>query len=411
MILTYERWQKKTVLHRLANFRVTHVKGPRQCGKTTLISNLALPNSAYLTLDNQQIRHSAQEDPMGLLSRYQGQTILIDEIQKATDLVSVIKMIVDKNPAAGQFLLTGSAELPTRPTVIDSLAGRVAPVRLRTLTVGEMMKAQPLFFEDAQTKSWPVNPNREGKADIFNFALAGGYPEVQGKNTTDRLIWHTDYRDVLLERDLKEIRNIRRMDRLKKLIALLCSWSGKYLNKDSIASMLKISNATLDTYINVLSELYLFDEIPAWSDTDYKRVGKQSKIFCTDTGFMSSMLNYDGDKIIDDSDRSGKLIETFVYNQLVAMADLHRSWEISHYRDAKQREIDLIVKTPEFVYGIEVKSSRTVKIEHSKHLKWFKNNMKFPQQFVGLVLYSGDMVLPLGDDTWAVPISALWEKA
>ncbi|MDR2779974.1 MAG: AAA family ATPase, partial [Synergistaceae bacterium] len=149
MIELYPRWQKDTVLHRLANYRVTYIKGPRQCGKTTLISNLNLAEMAYLTLDNQQIQQSAKDDPIDFLSRYGGKTVAIDEIQKAANLISVIKMIVDKNQVPGQFLLTGSADILSQPAAIDSLAGRVAPVRLRTLTVGEMLKSQPLFFEMA----------------------------------------------------------------------------------------------------------------------------------------------------------------------------------------------------------------------------------------------------------------------
>jgi predicted AAA+ superfamily ATPase len=271
-----------------------------------------------------------------------------------------------------------------------------------------MLKSQPLFFEMARSKSWPARFDNCDKKDIFDLALAGGYPEAQRKNSTDRLIWHTDYRDVLLERDLKEIKNIRKADRLKKLITILAAWSGKYLNKDSIAAALKISNVTLDTYLNTLMALYLFDEIPAWSDTDYKRVGKQSKIYCADAGFMASMLNFEPDKIMENNDQSGKLIETFVYNQIAAIVDLHRPWEIFHYRDAKQREIDLIVKTPECIYGIEVKSARTAKSEDTKHLKWFKNNMKLDRPFIGLALYAGDTALPFGDEIWAAPIAALW---
>jgi predicted AAA+ superfamily ATPase len=410
MIETYARWQKNTVLHRLANYRVTLVKGARQCGKTTLVSTIGLPEMVYLTLDNHQIQQSAKADPISFLSRYEGKMVALDEIQKATDLISVIKMTVDKNHAPGQFLLTGSTELPSRPTIIDSLAGRVAPVRMRTLTVGEILRSQPLFFDLVKAKSWPTKFTYHDKKDIFDFALTGGYPEAQGKNSTDRLIWHTDYRDVLLERDLREIKNIRRMDKLKKLLTLLSAWSGKYLNKDSIASALKISNVTLDTYINALSALYLFDEVPAWSDTDYKRAGKLSKIYCTDTGFMASMLNFDfdPDKIMEYPEQSGKLIETFVYNQIAAMVDLYRPWEIFHYRDAKGREIDLIVKTPERVYGIEVKSGRTARIEDTKHLRWFRNNLKLDRPFLGLILYAGEDVLPFGDDIWALPIAALW---
>jgi len=113
---------------------------------------------------------------------------------------------------------------------------------------------------------------------------------------------------------------------------------------------------------------------------------------------------------MDDNDKSGKLIETFVYNQIAAITDLHRQWEIFHYRDAKQRKIDLIVKTLECVFGIEVKTGRTVKSEDFKHLKWFKNNMELDKPFIRVVLYTGGAVSPFSDSAYAVPISALWQS-
>ena len=166
----------------------------------------------------------------------------------------------------------------------------------------------------------------------------------------------------------------------------------------------------LGLYLNAIKLLYLFDEVSFWHKTDYGRIGKQTKVFCGDTGLMASLLNWNLDEIMGDIDKAGKLLETFVYNQLCSLVELKPQWELFHYRDRYQREIDFIVKGPDVVIGVEVKTSANIDLKAAKHLRWFNQNLAPAENFIGIVLYTGKQVLPFGLNCYAVPLSALWQN-
>jgi predicted AAA+ superfamily ATPase len=213
-----------------------------------------------------------------------------------------------------------------------------------------------------------------------------------------------------LLKDLKNAANIKRVDALKETINILSAWSSKLMDKTAIGARSKVNRNTFNSYLNALKLIYLFDEVSFWSQTDYDRVGKQTKIFCNDTGLMASSLNWNLDGTIGDADKSGKLLETFVYNQLCPLAELRPRFEIFHYRDRYQREIDFLVKSPDVIFGIEVKTSSNIDIKAAKQLRWFREHIVPGEKFIGIVLYTGKEVLPFGQDCCAVPISALWQN-
>jgi predicted AAA+ superfamily ATPase len=167
---------------------------------------------------------------------------------------------------------------------------------------------------------------------------------------------------------------------------------------------------TVESYINSLLTLHLFEKLPPWLKTDYDRVGRREKIFATDTGFMANLLQWRLDDILLDADRSGKMVETFVFNELVAQIDLHDGYRLYHYRDRLKREIDFIVENNRGeLLGVEVKAGASFSSDDCRHMAWFKNNIVPDKPFTGIVLHSGRDVLPLGENMYAVPIAALWE--
>jgi len=165
----------------------------------------------------------------------------------------------------------------------------------------------------------------------------------------------------------------------------------------------------LASYINALTSLFLFEKVFPWVNTDYERAGKREKIFMTDTGLMAGILNYRHDDIFLDRDRCGKIIETFVFNQLSALCDLG-FFPIRHYRDGRGREIDFIIQNDRGeILGIEVKSSSSFSSNDQRHLKWFKQNIAKDKPFIGVILYTGENTLNLGNGIYAVPMAALWD--
>jgi len=191
---------------------------------------------------------------------------------------------------------------------------------------------------------------------------------------------------------------------------VLAAWSSKFMNATRIGSGLSLHKQALYAYINALEVLYLIERVRPWTRTDYDRVGKQDKLFMTDSGLMASLLGWNRERIRFDSDRSGKLIETFAFNELAALVDVSNNfYTLWHYRDRQKREIDFIIEREDgAMLGIEIKSGSNVSLNDFRHLKWFKETLLADQSFTGIVLYSGENAASFGGNMFAVPFGALW---
>ena len=409
----YKRWQVENARNALKNRRVVAISGGRQTGKTTITGQI-IKNGIFRSLDNFALLQAAKDDPNEFVKNPSNETtMVIDEIQKAPELMSEIKLTVDKNNRPGQYLLTGSANIQTMAGIDDSLADRIKHIRLRPLSVGEILGNKPVFLQRAFTDGFPIQIKGYNKDAIFDLAFRGGYPEVlRIANPKERKEWHRDYLDNLIKKDLNDVEYIRRFDAVRDLVKILAAWSSKYMDKGKIMSSLEISRPTFDVYSNALESLFIFERVMPWIRTDYELVGKKSKIYMTDTGLMASLLNWKREDLVLDSDRSGKLMETFVFQELAAQVDLDSDYSLYQYRDAKKREIDFLVeKEGEGLAGFEVKSSNRVSREDFASQIWFRENIvkgKIP--YKGFVLYSGEDTLSFGDGMSAVPIAALWTK-
>tara|TARA_B100001248_G_scaffold262737_1_gene262079 strand:- start:89835 stop:90908 length:1074 start_codon:yes stop_codon:yes gene_type:complete len=355
--------------------------------------------------------NAALSDPEDFI-KHGDNLMIIDEIQRAPLLLQAIKGNVDAHPQGyGRFLLTGSSNIQSLPQVTESLAGRVRTIRLRPISMGEYFGASPTFLKNAFKEKFTPHKGEYDKSIYLSLAFTGGYPEaLHLTSTEDARQWHKDYLKALIERDLKEITNIRRKDSMRKLLEYLAAWSSKFMNLQAINSSLGIPRPTIESYINALETLYLVERIPSWTKTDYELVGKKDKFFMTDTGLMASLLKWQLEKVRLDGDKNGKLLETFVFTQLATLIDLQENdYDLYHYRDHANREIDFLVENKEGDYlGIEVKAGTAISQDSFKHLKWFKDNLAKKKEFIGIVLYTGTEVLPFGKGLWAVPISALW---
>ncbi len=409
----YSRWQKSSIERAMTVRRVLLLTGPRQCGKTTLVRQLQSNEAEYRTLDDITLREAAENDPHGFV-KHQTEMLIIDEVQRAPSLLPAIKKIVDEDHRPGQYLLTGSANIRSLPGVQESLAGRISKIRLRPLSMGERFQgkvSKPQFLTNAFEQSFKKAKTHYDRDAILECAIGGGFPEALTLEGRERKRWHSDYIDALLERDLQDIAKIHRKEAMSELIRVLAAWSSKFMDIAAISSGLSIRRPTIESYINALETLYMVERVRPWTKTDYARVGKQSKLFMVDCGLMSSILGWRMDQVRLDSDRSGKLIETFAFNELMAQVDAgDGAYELFHYRDREKREIDFLIEREDGVtLGIEIKAGSAVGKQDFKHLTWFQTNLMKTQPFIGIILYSGEQAASFGDNLWAVPFSALWE--
>ncbi len=417
--MSYYRWQEQRIIQALDHRRVILLAGARQCGKTTLAKQLSetltkstkRPDPIYYTLDNLTLLDAALSDPHGFVT-HDSQLMIIDEIQRAPRLLLAIKMDVDNIQDYGRFLLTGSANIQSLPSVNESLAGRVRKIDLKPLAQGEILGTKPDFLSKAFKQSFPKTSSKLSKDDYLDLTFKGGYPEALAiSKHTERRRWHLDYINAILDRDLKDIAQIRRKDSVRKLVEVLAAWSSKYMEISSIGQQLSVSRPTVETYINALETLFIIERIRPWHSTDYDRISKLEKMFMVDTGLMTSLLGWTPEKVRLDGSLNGKLIESYVYTQLIAILTADDDeYELYHYRDREKREVDFIIQHENGdILGIEVKAGSAVKSDSFKHLKWFKERMAKENPFTGIVLYTGEHTVPFGENMWAVPISALWQ--
>lgn len=413
MPLFYKRWQQHIIERALQTRRVLLVGGARQCGKTTLAKELETSEDInYLTLDDPATRRVAESDPQGFVQHY-GKTLVIDEVQRVPDLLLAIKIKVDEDTRAGQYLLTGSVNLKSSPGVRESLAGRIRKIRLRPLSQGEILETPPDFLDRAFNRDFGQPRQAYGRNAMIDISFRGGFPEVLPFDDAERKLWHRDYVDALLDHDLRDIANIRRRNSISELVRILAAWSGKFMDVSAIGAGLSISRPTVETYVNALEALYLVERVRPWTHTDYGRVGNRSKLFMTDSGLMSSVLGWNGEQVRMDADRSGKLIETFMFNEIAALVGAsYGRYDLFHYRDREKREIDFLVEREDrALLGIEVKAGSTIGRNDFRTLKWFKENIAGDREFTGVVLYSGELAGSMGDGLWAVPFGTIWEHA
>ncbi len=383
------------------------VNGPRQCGKTTLVRQYAGP-MAYYSLDDPALLAAVRADPVALIRRQD--RAIIDEVQRAPDLLMAIKLAIDQDRRPGRFLLTGSANLMALPTVAESLAGRMEIKTLLPLSHAELSESPPDFLERACGQQWPsTRAEVLPLAGITEQVLAGGYPEMRLRtNTLRRQAWARAYTTTLVERDIRDIAQIDQAARVPQLLNILAALSGQLLNLSQIGGQIGLNGKTVEKYIDILEKLFLVRRLPAWSRNELSRLVKTPKIHFLDAGLQATLTRLTPELVLIERARFGATLETWVYGELLKSLSLSPdAWFLSHYRDKDQVEVDFVLESPlREVIGIEVKAAASVNAADFKGLRRLREACG-AGFLTGLVLYDGSQCLSFGDGLWAVPLACL----
>ena len=215
----YSRWQTETIKSRLTARRAVLLTGARQSGKSFIARELAAADDIeYRNLDNPAIQRYADTDPRNFVKHNQ-QLLLLDEIQRVPDLLHHLKQQIEADNASERYLLASSTDIAGLPQVAEPLADRVAEIRLRPLTQGEVLLAAPSFIRRCFAQDFkPGSEDDCSFKSILELALRGGFPEALELPEAERFLWHSDYVRTILARDLKEIANIQRAGNLRKIL-------------------------------------------------------------------------------------------------------------------------------------------------------------------------------------------------
>lgn len=404
----YPRGASERVLAALTDTPVVLVNGPRQCGKTTLVRSLFQAERPYYTLDDETTLGSAKADPVGFIRQID--TAILDEVQRAPELLRAIKGAVDTDRRPGRFLLTGSANVLALPIASDSLAGRMEVVTLLPLAQGEIERATSNFI-DRTFAGELTTPQRPilGQS-LIERAITGGFPEMIARgDPRRRTAWAREYIRAIIERDVHEIADVERLDQMPQLLRALAHHSGQLLNFSQLAGQVGLDDKTARRYIGLFEHLFLVRRIEPWFRNPLKRLVKTPKLFVLDSGLLAALTGLTTDRISKDRTLFGALLETFVANEVIRLStwsDVQPTFH--HYRDKDQDEVDIVLEDDlGAIVGLEVKASATVNSSDFKGLR--KVAAATGRAFkAGLVLYDGDRILPFGDGFAAVPLSCLW---
>ena len=281
----------ETVLQVLSTkYPVVTITGPRQSGKTTLCKKV-FANKPYANLETPDIRQFAMDDPRGFLAQYPDGAIL-DEIQRAPDLVSYLQPMVDEDQREGLFILTGSQQLEVSNTVNQSLAGRTALLKLLPFSIEEIQSTFPL-------------------PDIDNLLYQGFYPRIWDKqlNPTQCL---SDYFETYIERDLRQLITIKDLNLFQRFIKLCAGRTGQLLNVNSLANDTGVSHTTAGNWLSILEASYIIFLLQPYHRNISKRLVKSPKLFFYDVGLASFLINIENEKQITRDPLRGNLFENLV---------------------------------------------------------------------------------------------------
>jgi predicted AAA+ superfamily ATPase len=395
----------------LSDTRVVLISGARQTGKSTLVRVVAGDRLAERRdLDRAQDRAAALTDPIGFVDS--PDLLVIDEIQRAPELLLAIKASVDEDPRPGRYLLTGSSRLFGMVAAPDALPGRMETIELWPFSQGEI-DAEPDGFVDAVLTLGADlrHESTVSRADYAARIVRGGLPEAVSRSDPRRRDRFFDaYVQALIDRDVRQLSDIQHKGELRKLVRLLAARSGTIIASGSLESALGLSRPTIARYMQALDEIFLVKRIPGWSRNLGTRATAAPKLIFVDSGIAAHEVAFDARSLLRPGAPFGPLLESFVLSELARQL----TWssqpaDLYHYRDHSKFEVDAVLETRHGqAVGIEVKAASTVGSDDFRGLRRLADRLG-DDLIAGLVLYTGTSTLPFGDKLRAIPVSALWQ--
>lgn len=398
------------LLEALSDTPVVVLNGPRQAGKTTLVTDLPLVGSrAFVTLDDREALRAVEEDPREFLRR-PVDTLVIDEAQLAPWLFRAIKAEVDRDRRPGRFLVTGSSRLLSTTNLAEALVGRVETHELWPFSQDELRQA-PCDVVDRLFDA-PRSLLHSGdlaRPELVEIVCAGGYPEAVTRTRRRRSDWYRSYADATIESVVaREAESLRRAE-MPRLMRLCAARTGQEFNASSIAGDLGLAVSTVRSYLAQLEAAFLIWSVPAWSTNLSSKVVRRPKVVVTDSGLAAALLQVDETTVDRRGGLFGPLLETFVVNEVrkqVSWSDTKPS--VWHFRDRGGFEVDVLLEHPDGrVVGLEVKATSSPRPEDFRGLRLLADRLG--DRFVfGAVLSAAPEALPFGPKLAMLPIDVLW---
>ena len=355
-------------------YKVVTITGPRQSGKTTL-ARMQFPDYTYVNLEEPETRQLAERDAKEFLKRY-SVPIIIDEIQRLPMLLSYIQVECDKSNIKGQYILTGSHQPALKAEISQSLAGRTAILQLLPLSIKELTEAGIQLDRD-------------------EYLFKGFMPQLYEENI-DITRFYRNYYMTYVERDARQLVNIRNFSSFEVFIKLLAGRVGQLVNLNSLAGDVGVSSSTLGEWLSILEASYIVFRLPPYFENFGKRLIKTPKLYFTEGGQAAYLLDLETPGMVTRDPLMWNLFENMVIVEaLKARYNAGKDAGLYFFRDSNGLEIDLLQSANRKLYPMEIKAARTYNSDFAVNIKKFERlNDKTAG---GSVIYSGDNVQKIGN--------------
>ena len=384
-----------------SQFKIILVTGARQVGKSTLLKHCDSKRN-YVTLDDYRERELAVNDPELFLQRHKA-PLIIDEIQYAPNILSYIKIAVDGSDKKGQYWLTGSQQFHMMKNVTESLAGRVAIIDLKGLSLKELdfLEQIPFLPTGEYIEKMRKTSKEHDLTNIYEKIWKGSYPEVNANNTD----WETFYKSYLrtyIERDIKDLNAVKNEMDFLKFLRVLAARTGQMLDYTDISKEVGVSSPTIKSWVSILVSSNIVYLLQPYYSNINNRIVKTPKVYFLDTGLCSYLTNWDNPLVLESGAMSGAIFETFVVSEIIKSYNHNiKEPNIFYYRDKDKREIDIIIEQNGKLYPVEIKKSANPDKSAIKNFSVISNN-KLGE---GSVICLSKDDYPITQTVNAIPIS------
>lgn len=395
----------------LSYFPAVAIVGARQTGKTTLAKQICLDWS-YWDLENPQHFDRVAQDPLFFFQQYSNH-IIMDEAQVYPELFNVLRGVIDANrKQKGRFILTGSSNPELHHHLSETLAGRVATVRLGTFKINEFYQKPLSPFYQLFTQPIQAVNLITGKApftttQVEQLCLKGGYPEplLQAEDFFYAQ-WMENYHNNYLNRDIARL--FPRLNPLayRRFLTMLGQLSGTIINRSDLARAIEVSEKTIREYLEIAEGTFLWRNIPSFEKNVMKAVVKMPKGYFCDNGLLHYLLKITTSDSFYNHPKVGTSFEGFVIEELCRGLEALglTGWQPYYYRTRNGAEIDLILEGSFGLLPIEIKYTSTVYQKQLVTLRQFVDEHALP---LGLVINQADSVEWLAPKIAQVPVGWL----
>jgi hypothetical protein len=409
-----KRHLEHRLLDSLAHFPVVLLIGARQVGKSTLVRQIAGTAwpARYLTLDDRTTLDAALRDPDGFVQGLDGPAV-IDEVQRAPDLLRAIKLVVDRARRPGRFLLTGSAHVLTLAKVSETLAGRVAVHELRPFAWSELKRSVAprisRLFDTAASRLLLGEKAAAPFGQVRDLLLTGAFPDpALMKSDSARRTWFESYRQTYLERDLRDIAAVAHLPEFSRLMIALALRTGTLLNVAELSRDIGLPETTIKRDLQLLAQTFQVGTLPPFASTRVKRLVKTPKVYWTDTGMAAHLAAARSWSDLGRRNLGGFFLETWVHTEIRKLLSLEQeSVELTFWRTHDGHEVDFLLERGGEMVGIEVKSAAAVRSRDLSGLARCRE--AFGRRWrLSLVLYAGSEALTIDERTVALPLAGFF---